>query len=109
MKILWAAVSLLFITILVGACGGTASDGLTPVKLMLDWVPNTNHTGIYVARDMGYFEEAGLDVVIIEPGEVYPEAAVASGTVDFGISFQESVTLARAEEAGLSPSARADW
>ncbi len=70
-----------------------------PVKFMLDWVPNTNHTGIFVARDMGYFEEKGLDVQIIEPGEVYPEAAVASGAADFGISFQESVTLARAEGA----------
>ena len=52
-------------------------------------------------RDKGYFEDAGLDVEIIEPGEVYPEAAVASGAADFGISFQESVTLARAEEAPI--------
>ena len=50
---------------------------------------------------MGYFEEAGLDVEIVEPGEVYPEAAVAGGAVDFGISFQESVTLARAEGAPI--------
>jgi len=71
------------------------------VRLMLDWVPNTNHTGIFVARDKGYFEEVGLDVEIIEPGEVYPEAAVASGAAEFGISFQESVTLARAEGAPI--------
>jgi ABC-type nitrate/sulfonate/bicarbonate transport system substrate-binding protein len=83
------------------ACGGTAPEGLTPVKLMLDWVPNTNHTGIYVAQDMGYFEDAGLDVEIVEPGEVYPEAAVAGAAVDFGISFQESVALARTEGAPI--------
>ncbi len=59
------------------------------MTLMLDWVPNTNHTGIFVARDKGYFAEAGLDVEIVEPGEVYPEAAVAGGAADFGISFQE--------------------
>jgi ABC-type nitrate/sulfonate/bicarbonate transport system substrate-binding protein len=93
--------SLLVLTLLAGACGSTASEGSTPVKFMLDWVPNTNHTGIFVARDMGYFEEVGLDVEIIEPGEVYPEAAVASGAADFGISFQESVTLARAEGAPI--------
>jgi ABC-type nitrate/sulfonate/bicarbonate transport system substrate-binding protein len=64
---------------------------------MLDWVPNTNHTGIFVAETNGYFEDEGLDVTIIQPGEVYPEAAVVSGAADFGISFQEQVTLARAE------------
>jgi ABC-type nitrate/sulfonate/bicarbonate transport system substrate-binding protein len=74
---------------------------LTPVTIMLDWVPNTNHTGIYVAQAKGYFKEEGLDVKIVEPGEVYPEAAVASGSADFGISFQESVTLARAEKAPI--------
>jgi ABC-type nitrate/sulfonate/bicarbonate transport system substrate-binding protein len=96
----------LLLAVFAGACGGSGpeeptAEGLTPVSIMLDWVPNTNHTGIYVAQAKGYFKEAGLDVKIIEPGEVYPEAAVASGTVDFGISFQESVTLARAEKAPI--------
>jgi ABC-type nitrate/sulfonate/bicarbonate transport system substrate-binding protein len=72
-------------------------EELTQVTLMLDWVPNTNHTGIFVADAKGYFEEAGLDVEIIEPGEVYAEQAVAAGAVDFGISFQEQVTIARAD------------
>lgn len=97
MKRLSLIASLLLVLTLAGGCGGTAAKGLTPVKFMLDWVPNTNHTGIYVAKDKGYFEEAGLDVQIIEPGEVYPEAAVAGGASDFGISFQENVTLARAD------------
>lgn len=83
------------------ACGGSEPDEAVSVRFMLDWVPNTNHTGIYVAQALGYFEEAGLDVDIVEPGEVYPEAAVAGGAVDFGISFQESVTLARAEGAPI--------
>lgn len=101
MKRLSVVVLLLLITVIAGACGSTTSGQLTPVKLMLDWVPNTNHTGIFVARDKGYFEDAGLDVQVIEPGEVYPEGAVASGAADFGISFQESVTLARGEEAPI--------
>ena len=68
---------------------------------MLDWVPNTNHTGIFAAKANGYFKDAGLDVDIIQPGEVYPEAAVASGAADFGISFQEAVTLARADKVPI--------
>lgn len=101
LALLVLVMALVAIAVLAAACGTAAPKQSTTVKFMLDWVPNTNHTGIYVARDKGYFKEAGLDVQIIEPGEVYPEAAVASGAADFGISFQESVTLARAEQAPL--------
>jgi ABC-type nitrate/sulfonate/bicarbonate transport system substrate-binding protein len=92
---------LMFIVLMTTACGSPVAKELIPVKLMLDWVPNTNHTGIFVAQTNGYFKEAGLAVEIIQPGEVYPEAAVASGAADFGISFQESVTLARAEQVPI--------
>lgn len=74
---------------------------LTPVVLMLDWVPNTNHVGLYVADELGYFEDQGLDVEIIEPGEVFAEQAVIGGVADFGISFQEQMTLARADDIPL--------
>ncbi len=98
----WLLIALSLIMALTAvSCGGTAKTALIPVKLMLDWVPNTNHTGAFVAKANGYFTEAGLDVQIIQPGEVYPEAAVASGAADFGISFQESMTLARADKAPL--------
>ena len=76
-------------------------EELTPVTLMLDWVPNTNHTGIFVAEREGYFEEAGLNIEIVQPGEVFAEQAVAGGAADFGISFQEQVTLARADDVPL--------
>lgn len=99
--VLSVCAALLLCAVLLGSCGRSEPVESTSVKFLLDWVPNTNHTGIYVARDMGYFEEVGLDVEIIEPGEVYPEAAVAGGAADFGISFQESVTLARAEGAPI--------
>jgi ABC-type nitrate/sulfonate/bicarbonate transport system substrate-binding protein len=74
---------------------------LTDVTLMLDWTPNVNHTGLFVAQSKGYFEQAGLKVNIIQPGEVYAEQAVAGGAADFGISFQEQVTIARAGGAPL--------
>jgi ABC-type nitrate/sulfonate/bicarbonate transport system substrate-binding protein len=68
---------------------------------MLDWVPNTNHTGLFVAQHQGYFTDEGLQVEIVQPGEVYAEQAVAGGAADFGVSFQEQVTLARADEVPL--------
>lgn len=67
-----------------------------PVKLVLDWAPNTNHTGIYVALEKGYYAEEGLDVEILEPASVgSTEAVVGSEKADFGISMQEYVTSAR--------------
>ena len=42
---------------------------LKKVTLCLDWTPNTNHTGFYVAQAMGYYEENGLDVEIVQPPE----------------------------------------
>jgi len=87
----------LLASLALSGCGRAATGSLTPVTFMLDWVPNTNHTGIFVAQSRGYFAEAGLQVEIIQPGEVYAEQAVAGGAADFGISFQEQVTLARAD------------
>jgi len=93
-----AIITVLVVALLATACGGPAEVEFIPVTFMLDWVPNTNHTGIFVAETNGYFEEVGLEVEIIQPGEVYPEAAVSSGVADFGISFQEWVTLSRGDD-----------
>jgi len=86
--------------IALASCAGRIEEA-PAVTVMLDWVPNTNHTGIFVAQREGYFEDAGLDVEIVQPGEVFAEQAVAGGAADFGISFQEQVTLARAEAVPL--------
>lgn len=103
-NVAWLA-ALLAAVLLAGCAGGAApatdNGEPTPVTLMLDWVPNTNHTGLYVAQEEGYFDEAGLDVEIIEPGEVYAEQAVAGGAADFGISFQEQMTINRADGGEL--------
>ncbi|MDQ0113011.1 ABC transporter substrate-binding protein [Paenibacillus harenae] len=82
-----------------GNAGENKANGtdkpLTKVQVVLDWTPNTNHTGLYVARDKGFFKEQGLDVEIIQPGESGADQMVASGNVQFGVSYQESITMAR--------------
>lgn len=83
--------------LLLVSCQLAATDDLSQVTLMLDWVPNTNHSGIFVAQEMGYFDEVGLQVQVIQPGEVFAEQAVVGGAADFGVSFQEQITLARAD------------
>jgi len=86
--------------LLLAACQ-TVPEPQGQVVVMLDWVPNTNHTGLFVAQELGYFEESGLQVQLIQPGEVFAEQAVVGGAADFGVSFQEQVTLARADGAPL--------
>ncbi len=82
-----------------GTPGDAGSDAqLTPVTFVLDWTPNTNHTGVYVAAANGYFAEHGLDVEIIQPPEDGAEALVASGSAQFGVSYQENVTQARGQD-----------
>lgn len=71
-------------------------DEIKKVFLSLDWIPNTNHTGFYVALHKGWYQENGLEVNIQIPSD--PAASlkqVASGQTEFGISYQEEVTLAR--------------
>ena len=71
-----SAVMLLSVT----ACGSSSTKSesasteagkkeLTKVTFCLDWTPNTNHTGIYAAKALGYYEDAGLDVEIVQPPE----------------------------------------
>lgn len=71
------------------------------VTMVLDWTPNTNHTGLFVALDKGYYKEEGLDVEIVQPPESGAETLVATGKADFGISYQEQVTYAKTSEDPL--------
>lgn len=63
----------------------------TELTFVLDWTPNTNHTGLYVAQEKGYFEDAGLEVKVVQPPEDGAEVLVASGKAQFGVSFQDSM------------------
>ncbi len=62
---------------------------LTEITFVLDWTPNTNHTGIYEAIAKGYYEEVGLDVQVVQPPDDGAEMLVASGKAQFGVSFQD--------------------
>jgi ABC-type nitrate/sulfonate/bicarbonate transport system substrate-binding protein len=78
------------------SCIGSGSD-LCSVTLMLDWTPNTNHAGIYVALENSWYAEEGIDLQIVEPAAGGVAQVVAAGQAQFGISVQESVIPARAE------------
>jgi ABC-type nitrate/sulfonate/bicarbonate transport system substrate-binding protein len=93
-------VALACLALVAGGCADDASDNAAEqrkVTLMLDWTPNTNHSGIYVAKHKGYYDKANLDVEILQPGEQGALAALGSGSVDFAVSVQESLIPARAQ------------
>lgn len=96
---------MLVLIIIMTGCGATESANntadLEKVTFILDWTPNTNHTGLYVAESKGYFEEVGLDVEINLPGESGADQVVAAGQAEFGISAQEAVSRARTQDIPL--------
>ena len=97
-KILAAVLTACMLTS-VAACGSSSDGGkkdsgsedLEKITFVLDWTRNTNHTGLYVAKEKGYFEKEGLDVEIVQPPEDGADALVASGKAQFGVSFQDSM------------------
>ncbi|HHX60224.1 MAG TPA: ABC transporter substrate-binding protein [Epulopiscium sp.] len=83
----------------IGIAGCSKKDD--KISIVLDWTPNTNHTGLYVAQELGYFEELGLNVDIIQPPEGGATTLVASGKAEFGIDFQDSIAPAFATDEPL--------
>ena len=89
-------------TTALAACGGTASEQgaaeggsdaaeTTKVSFVLDYTPNTNHTGLYVALDQGYFADEGLEVEIVQPPEDGADALIGAGGANLGISYQDYI------------------
>jgi len=96
----------------IAACGG-ADESLTQstgqptsqatgaeepddVTLMLNWTPNAHHVGVFAALSQGWYEQAGIDLTVIEPADAGVEQAVASGAADIGMAQAESLLPARA-------------
>ncbi|MGI6545882.1 MAG: ABC transporter substrate-binding protein [Fastidiosipilaceae bacterium] len=77
------------------------ADGLQNVTLVLDWTPNTNHTGLFVAAANGYFKEEGLSVDIQQPPEDGAPVLVAANKAQFGVSFQDILSASFGREDPL--------
>lgn len=89
-------------TMMLAACGGAGEeDGMTKVRFALDWTPNTNHTGLYVAMEKGYFKDAGLDVEVVPYNDSNPVLLVDSGNAEFASDTQDRMTMAKAAGADV--------
>jgi putative hydroxymethylpyrimidine transport system substrate-binding protein len=96
------AVALAALALGLAACGEKSEDSSTeaqPLSLTLDFYPNADHAGIYMAQKLGYFEEAGLDVGINSPSDpAAPLKQVAAGRSDLAISYEPELALAHEQE-----------
>jgi ABC-type nitrate/sulfonate/bicarbonate transport system substrate-binding protein len=104
---------------LAGACGGgpspvpstppsalpSASAAASPsapsepptpatIRLALDWTPNTDHTGFFVALHEGWYEADGITLRILPYTGTAPETLIGAHQAECGISFQDSMTFA---------------
>lgn len=103
---IWLALATVALCASVSSCGGgpassqsSGTDEVQKVTLTLDWYPNADHAGVYVAQEKGYFEDEGLEVEIQQPSD--PAAVlqlVAAGRSEFGISYENEVTNAAARD-----------
>ena len=101
------ALALCIVTVMsLAGCGKDESkDGLKEIVFCLDWTPNTNHTGLYVALEKGYYKEAGFDVKIVQPPEGGATAMCASGQAQFAIDAQDTIAASFDSENPLEVTA----
>jgi ABC-type nitrate/sulfonate/bicarbonate transport system substrate-binding protein len=77
-----------------GTTGASASAETQEVTLQLDWTPNTNHTGFYVADEKGYYADAGIKLKILPYSDAAADTIVGAGKADCGITFQDNLPVA---------------
>ena len=87
--------------IALSACAGSPAadpdstdfEPITDIKLQLQWLPQSQFAGYYVALDKGYFEEEGFDSVEILPGggDIAPQDVLANGNADFAVAWVPKV------------------
>ncbi|KFI73587.1 putative solute binding protein of ABC transporter [Bifidobacterium minimum] len=96
-----SAIALLAATAACGSAASNSSDGTPTVTFMLDWTPNTNHVGLYVAQKLGYFKDAGINVTILPTAQAGAETSVENGVANVGFTTLSNVAAFNAQGADL--------
>ena len=79
---------------------------LKKITVCLDYTPNTNHTGLYVAKNQGFYEEMGLDVEIVQPTDDNGAVLMcASNQAQFAIKEQDGLAATFASDDPLGVTA----
>jgi ABC-type nitrate/sulfonate/bicarbonate transport system substrate-binding protein len=94
---------LLLAALAVFMLGGCGKREAGTIRVVLDWTPNTNHTGLYAALEKGWFAEEGLKVEIVQPPEDGALVLLGAGNAEFAVDFQESLGPAIARDRDALP------
>lgn len=97
-------ISILLVLVLLFSVGCSKKEKKTEqtkVRFVLDWTPNTNHTGLYVAKEKGYFKEANIELEIVAPPQDGATSLVAANKAEFGVGFQDFLSGAFAKKEPL--------
>ena len=111
-----SAVALVAAAMVLAACGGDDEEGggesqssgssaqeLTPVKLQLQWFTQAQFAGYFAAVEQGFYEDAGLDVEILEGGtDIVPQTQLAQGRADYAIAWVPKALQSREQGAGIT-------
>ncbi len=107
-RFVFGLISILILSIVVlTSCSSNEPSNENPqenfdkIRIVLDWTPNTNHTGLYVAHAKGFFADQGLEADILQPPEGGAETLVGGGKAEFGISFQDTLAPNNASETPI--------
>lgn len=100
-------VLLVFMVLFLVSCGTKEKPQEKPMELkkvdfLLDWVPNTNHTGLFVAKEKGYFAEEGIDLDIKQPANESTSGLIINNKAPMGIYFQDYLAPKLAKGAGVT-------
>ncbi|GAB3079321.1 ABC transporter substrate-binding protein [Corynebacterium aquatimens] len=87
-------------TTLAACSDGGAGEG-EKILFAPDWTPNTNQTGLFVAKAKGFFEDTGIDVEILPYNEAGTDVLVDSGQATFGMGTQDRLTIAKSAGADI--------
>ena len=105
MKKIIAVIMALTFVLALASCGAKESGQESAKKkivLCLDYTPNTNHSGIFAAKEKGYFDEEGLEVEIIQPEEGTATELCAAGKVQLAIDFQDYLAPSFIQGLGIT-------
>lgn len=102
MKKILFYITALLLTISLTACGNQKTNELKKVDFILDWTPNTNHTGLFVAKEKGYLAEAGIDLDIKQSPEDSSSDLIINGKAPLGIYFQDALAAKLAKGATVT-------
>lgn len=87
------------------ASKATRNENTVDITVCLDWTPNTNHTGMYVALANGYYDEAGLEVEIVQPPESGAVQACSAGQAQFAVDAQDTLAPAFTSDTPMNVTA----